>query len=348
MTLHSDIQPTAAAPTTKAWTHERVLVIGGRGFVGSAIVRALLSQGLRPAVFGPVMQHDLLRDVSGQFDEIVGSIEDADATRKAVQHASVSAIVHTAAFSAGAAGLMRSGEADKQRALSVNVLGFANVLNAALEADVQRVVWTSSSVVYGPPELYKQQAVDEQALPAPQTHYGLSKQLAEELARYYRNRYALDVTGLRLPLVLGPDLWYQGAAHGLMQLFEAASRAQPYVLKLHDDPMDLMHAADVADAVLSVLQHTQAIASPVYNINGSCTRATELLAVLRQLYPGASLELEHVEPLADFPVMDDSRFRKDFAWNRSRTLAELCASLACAIQTSAIQTCAIQTREPHS
>ena len=59
-------------------------------------------------------------------------------------------MVSCAAHGAGKLGLMRSGEAEADATLAVNVLGHRNLLEAAREAGVARVIWTSSTVVYGP------------------------------------------------------------------------------------------------------------------------------------------------------------------------------------------------------
>ena len=54
---------------------ERVLVVGGRGFVGSHVVRALIATGARPQLFGPAMAEDRLSDLAGAFDEHEASLE---------------------------------------------------------------------------------------------------------------------------------------------------------------------------------------------------------------------------------------------------------------------------------
>ena len=205
---------------------DAVLVVGGRGFVGSHVTRALVAAGYRPHLFGPPMQGDRLCDLAGRFDETHGSVEDRAAIAGVMQRGAIKAVVTTAAHGAGSTGLMRSGEADSDKALAVNLLGFRNVLEAALESGVGRVVWTSSTVVYGPSNAYAEQPVDEDAPTGPLTFYGLTKELSERTAAYYARRHGLAVTGLRLPLVLGPGLWYQGAASAIAGLVAAARKGE--------------------------------------------------------------------------------------------------------------------------
>ena len=290
-----------------------VLVVGGRGFVGSHVVRALVAAGARPQLFGPAMAEDRLADVAGAFDEHEGSLESRERLRDVLAASGARLAVSCAAHGAGKLGLMRSGEADADAALAVNVVGHRNLLEASREARVARVVWTSSTVVYGPADLYPTQPVDEAAPTAPLTFYGLTKVLAEEVAAYHVRRHGQSVVGLRLPLVLGPGLWYEGAAAGLMAFFEAASTGSPARLAFHDRPIDLMHVSDVAGAVLAALRH-DGLLQPVYNLEGFTARASELVAEIRAMREGARIGLEPSEPAMLFPLVSGARLRADLGF----------------------------------
>jgi nucleoside-diphosphate-sugar epimerase len=284
------------------------MVVGGRGFVGSHVVRALVKAGARPVLFGPAMAEDRLPDLAGRYDEITGSIEDRERLEAAVKDVRPSAVVSCAAHGAGRLGLMRSGEAEPDAAMAVNVLGFGKLLHAARGAGVGRVVWTCSTAVYGPVSAYAREPVNEDDPPAPVTFYGLTKLLAEEVARYHARRHGLDTVGLRLPLIVGPGLWYRGAASALADVFDAARRDAPVRIAFHDSPVDLMHAADAADAVVTALAHPGPLA-PVYNLEGFKARLTDLVREIGRLRPGSRIEVEPSTPAMLFPLIDGSRFR---------------------------------------
>jgi UDP-glucose 4-epimerase len=298
-------EPAAAGAT--------ILVVGGRGFVGSHVVRTLIASGYRVHVYGPDMAIDLLQDVRRRLNETIGSVEDTAALDAVMAAARPSAIVTCAAYGAGNAGLMRSGEADADRAFAVNVDGFRHLIDIAARHAVRRIVWTSSTVVYGPADAYGDARIDERGVKAPRTVYGLTKHLAEEVARFLAARHRIDIVGLRLPLVLGPGLWYQGAAAALIALLRAARNGEAHTIAFHDMAMDLMHVADTARAVVAALE-AATIALPLYNINGFTASAGDLVRTIAVQRPGLRITHDVQPPTMRFPLICDAAFRRAFAF----------------------------------
>ena len=309
-----------------AATGATVLVVGGRGFVGSHIVRALIARGYPVHVFGSDMAIDLLRDVRSRLNETIGSIEDTAALDAVMSAARPAAIVSCAAYGEGNAGLMRSGEADADRAFAVNVDGFRHLIGSAARHGVRRIVWTSSTVVYGPADAYADARVDERSAKAPRTVYGLTKHLAEEVAIFLSLRHQIEIVGLRLPLVLGPGLWYQGAAAALIALLRAARNGEAHTIAFHDRAMDLMHVADTARAVVAALE-AASIGLPIYNINGFTASAGDLVRTIAAQRP--ELRITHeVQPVSmQFPLISDAAFRHAFAFAPHYDLIGLVADM---------------------
>jgi UDP-glucose 4-epimerase len=289
---------------------DRVVVAGGRGFVGSHIVRALLAFGCEPHVLGPRMDCDLLADLGSRVQFVECGIEDGDAVREALRRIAPAAVVSCAAFGGGGEGLMRAGERDSDLAFLVNVDGLRRLIAACRETGVAQVVWTSSTVVYGNPANYAEERVDERAPKLPETVYGLTKLLAEEVAQFAVRRDGYPVIGLRLPLILGPGLWYRGAAAVLRDMIAAARPGHTHEVSFHDEPIDLMEVGDVAQAVLATLRHAGPLA-PIYNITGFTARPREIAAALSQQVPGYQVKFTPQVPQYLFPLVDDALFRGD-------------------------------------
>jgi UDP-glucose 4-epimerase len=187
----------------------------------------------------------------------------------------------------------------------VNVLGFRRLLAAAAEAGVRRVVWTSSTVVYGPAEGHVAR-VDEDAPRRPAGVYGLTKTLAEEVAAFTRRRHGLEIAGLRIPLMLGPGLWYDGAASPVKRLVaEARPGARP-VVEAPAAPFDAMHVAD-AGRLVETLLASPAPRHDLYNVAGFTTSFAEIAATLRRLVPGYEPDLREAAPAVTVPLVSDAR-----------------------------------------
>jgi len=276
-------------------------IVGGRGFVGSHAVRAFLAKGWRVHVFGPEMATDLLADVAGRFDETDGSVEDAAAMAEAMTRAQSDVVLSFAAFASGSGGLARSGEVDVDRAFDINVTGLRRTFDAALEAGVGRVIWSSSTTLYGPADLYDE-PVSESAPARPRIVYGLTKALGEQVSLFYRDRHGLETVAVRLPLVFGPGLWYSGAAGKLMVMLRNAKPGGRVTLNAPDVPVDLMYVTDCAEALeqIAALRH----APPErLNINGFTTTFEEVARAAERVVPGFGVEVVSDAPPILYPLI---------------------------------------------
>lgn len=300
--------------TTSRSDPRSVLLIGGTGFVGAAVLRHLLTTGWRVTVFGPAGP----LPVPKAARHVAGSIEDAGALRAVLAETRPAAIASFAAYAAGSGGLARAGEAEPERAIAVNVLGFRRLLEAAAHAGIGRVIWTSSTVVYGPaPDLGTRLAEDAPRRPA--NIYGLTKVMAEEIAAFMRRRHGIEIAGLRIPLMLGPGLWYEGAAAPVKRLVaEARPGARPRVA-VSPHPFDAMHVADLGRLVEALLAGP-APRHDLYNVAGFTTSFAAIAAALQEMVPGYAPSLATAEPPVLYPLVTDARLRAETGFATARDL----------------------------
>lgn len=281
----------------------RLLVLGGGGFVGGRLVRLALARGMEVTVAEA-------RGGGGRIADLVGKVAlletgDNASVRDAVAAARFDAAVWAAGHNPGE-GLARAAVDDVAAAVAGNAGTFAAFLLACAAAGVPRVVACGSSVVYGPASLYPG-PVDEVAPPAPVSAYGMSKRMAEVAADWAREAHGLDVTTLRLPLVLGPGRWYGGAAAPLARLLDAAARGAAACEAVPDGPFDAVHGDDAAAALLVLA--TRRGTPAILNLTGFVATWAGAAGALRALRPGAAVEVAPRRDPGAFPLMDGSRLR---------------------------------------
>jgi nucleoside-diphosphate-sugar epimerase len=172
------------------------IVTGGAGFIGSNLVEALVSRGERVRVLDNFStgRWENLADFQGKIEIIEGDVADLDTCRRAVAGARY--VLHQAALPSVA----RSIE-DPIASNRTNVDGTLALLVAARDAGVERVVYASSSSIYGDtPTLPKHEGMT----PAPISPYGVSKLVDEYYAGVFTRVYGLKTAGMRYFNVFGP------------------------------------------------------------------------------------------------------------------------------------------------
>lgn len=183
---------------------ERYLVTGGAGFIGSHIVETLARMGhfVRVVDNFDTGTRDNLRGMAGEVELIEGTIEDLETARRAV--AGIDFVFHEAAR-----GSVPRSVADPLGTHNTNVTGTLNILLAARDNGVKRVVCASSSSVYGEtPELPKVETMT----PTPLSPYATSKWILEYYCDLFSQCYQLETVALRYFNVYGarqnPNLQY--------------------------------------------------------------------------------------------------------------------------------------------
>lgn len=172
------------------------LVTGGAGFIGSHLVGRLLAEGYRVRVLDNLStgKKSNLDSSLSRIEWIEGDLENENGVRKAAE--GVDYVFHVGANRA----VLRSVD-NPLETNEVNVKGTLHVLLAAREAGVKRVIFSSSSSVYGDAKKFPSQEKD---CPNPQSPYAASKMMGEVYARLFSSLYGLETVSLRYFNVFGP------------------------------------------------------------------------------------------------------------------------------------------------
>ncbi len=275
----------------------RWLVTGAAGFIGSHLVETLLALGQDVVGldnFSTGYRHNLdaatVAAEKGQWRFIEGDIRSLDDCRRAVE--GVDYVLHQAAL-----GSVPRSLDDPLLTNSANIDGFLNMMVAARDAGVRRLVYAASSSTYGDhPGLPKV----EDRIGKPLSPYAVTKYVNELYADVFHRSYGFESIGLRYFNVFGPRQDPQGAyAAVIPRWFDHLMSGSP--CRIHGDgetSRDFCYIDNVVQANLLAATGTDASAvNEVYNVAfGASTTLNELFFLIRDLLSEAGVQVAHPDP----------------------------------------------------
>jgi UDP-glucose 4-epimerase len=275
----------------------QALLTGGAGLIGSHIVERLLDAGAARVVvlddFSRGSRRNLASVAGSPHLEVVeGDIRDRHLVRQVVD--GMDLVFHLAAIR-----ITRCAE-DPRLALEVLADGSFNVIDAACDAGVGRIVASSSASVYGMAETFP--TTEGHHPYADDTIYGASKAYLEGLLRSYRAMRSLNFVALRYFNVYGPRMDTHGKyTEVLIRWMERIAGGQPPVIFGDgSQTVDLVHVADIARANLAAA--VAPIDHGTYNVGTGVETSLLELARLLQSVMGAETPIEFGPERAVNPV----------------------------------------------
>jgi nucleoside-diphosphate-sugar epimerase len=270
------------------------LITGGAGFIGSNLAEHLVNQGHRVRVFDNFStgKRQNLRSFEKQAEIIEGDLRDLDQIRRAV--AGVRHVLHLAAIPS----VPRS-VANPQLTNEANITGTLNVLVAARDAKCKRVVFSSSSSVYGDtPKLPK----SEDMPPSPLSPYAVHKVTGEYYCRIFWRLYGLETLSLRYFNVFGPRQDPQSQYAAVIPRFITAILAgqPPTIFGDGKQSRDFSHVENAITANLAACAAPQQALGESFNIAcGGRITLLDLVATINAIVG------KNIEPKFDPPRPGD-------------------------------------------
>ena len=235
-----------------------VLVTGGAGYVGSVVAEELLKKGHECLVLDNLQQgHREAVPVGAEF--VKADICDEAAIKAVFGRFEIGAVMHMAAET-----VVEYSMTDPKRYFRTNITGGINLLNAMLEHDVKKFVFSSTAAVYGEPQSIP---ISEEHATLPINSYGESKLMFERILNWYGKAYGLKFICFRYfnacgaSECLGED--HLPETHLIPNILKAALGQSQFVTVFGDDYetsdgsciRDYVHVADIAQAHVLALQH---------------------------------------------------------------------------------------------
>lgn len=250
-----------------------ILVTGGAGFIGSNIVEKLLESGEKVIVFDNLStgREENLRNFfkNPNFKFWQGDLRNQKEIEKAIK--AVDFILHQAATPSVSRSIL-----DPKSTFEANVLGTLNLLVAAKENKIKKIVYASSSSIYGPTKILPK---NEEMSPNPVSPYALSKLTGEKLCQIFSKIYGIPTICLRYFNVFGPrqnpDSEYAAAIPKFISAF--LKNKMPLIFGDGMQTRDFTFVENVVEANLEAL-YSKFKNGEVFNI--ACGRQTSLLEII--------------------------------------------------------------------
>lgn len=255
----------------------KALVTGGGGFIGSHLVEGLLARGWDVRVLDNFStgHRENIKHLINQIDLLEGDVTNLTTVRFAVRNIDV--VFHQAALPSVARSVANPLESNE-----VNITGTLNILLAARDAGVKRVVYAASSSAYGnTPTLPKVESM----MPMPLSPYAIAKYTGEMYARAFTQLYGLSTISLRYFNIFGPRQDPTTQYAGVIAKFcTCAIEGKPYpVFGDGEQSRDFTYVENVVNANLLAAEAKLEDATLVNIACGERTSLNQLIAMLNEL-----------------------------------------------------------------
>jgi len=298
----------------------KILITGAGGQIGHDLIGALVAAGHDVVSTDLAPRPPSHAHAGGEWQRL--DVTDAAAVQHMFTDQRPELVYHLAAI------LSARGEQDPRLAYDVNQTGTWNVLEAARRAKTNRLVFTSSIAVFGPPPSgpLPDPCPDDVAL-HPRTMYGVTKVSGELLCAYYRSRHGIDCRGVRFPGLISAAMPGGGSSdYALFMYVDAVRKGSYEAFARADTRIPLMYMPDGVRALLELgFAARDRLTRTIYNIAAFSPRADEIATSVQRVIPDAKFTYvpDPVRQgiLDSWPkAIDDSAARRDWGWKHTYDL----------------------------
>ncbi len=304
--------------------HERILIIGANGQIGSELVGALAEQhGAANVIASDIGALNVYK--AARYTQL--DVLDKARLGKLVADEGITQVYQLAAL------LSATGEQAPLKAWTLNMDGLLNILEVARERGEAgtplRVFWPSSIAAFGPNTPARD--TPQYTVMDPTTIYGISKLAGERLCEYYFTKYGVDVRSIRYPGIISfkspPG---GGTTDYAIAIFHAALRGEPYACFLEaETTLPMIYMPDAIRATIELMDAPAGDISvrSAYNVAGLSFNPRELAAAITRALPQFDIRYQpdsRQAIAATWPhSLDDSQALTDWGWKARVGLEQL-------------------------
>lgn len=298
----------------------RILVTGGAGYIGSVITEELVKTGHAVVVYDN-LEKGHREAVVPEAAFIKGDLNDSELLKKTFATHKIEAVIHMAAYS-----LVGESVSNPEKYYANNVSAGINLLNAMHEADICKLVFSSTAAVYGDPE---NQPIVETEILKPTNPYGETKLAFEKILARYERAYGMRYASLRYFNAAGASKncgeMHEPETHLIPLVLQAALGQIPYVKIFGEDYptrdgtciRDYVHVIDLARAHILALD-ILGDRSEIYNLGcgGAGYTVREVIETAGEI-TGLDIPVRIADRRSGDPavlIADSAKIKNDLGW----------------------------------
>lgn len=291
----------------------RVVVIGGNGFVGAQALHHLVDEEHDILCFDIQKPSPIAAEVQDEVTFAQGDVTDPAQVYDAASAFNPDGIIDFASL------LGRESQQAPRQAVSTNLQGSLNVLQAAATLDVDRVVTAASVAVYGSSS---GDTLTENTARTPNNVYGMTKYALEEIGVKYEDR-GIEFAAMEPVHGLGPDRRRGNIEDAVV--CKAAVSGIPLTVPNVEQPLEIVHVGEEARAFVDALKVDELNYNRYIVGTEKQTTLAEIVEIVQEHVPDADFEFNEKrsdDQLEHLPPSDTSRIKQDIGWEATYSVEE--------------------------